>query len=156
MIQSPTLVASHLHRCEEFLDASCQIRIARRRVLHLVQFRRKPAEVMDRPRRGAYGYGCVLNVPVGGTERIAFGFGSVLPSAVHRSVYGFTRNAFIGFPCPMNRAGIRCDIVSNRPNLCWFCWPVPSQFDTPRMTLKEHRNRNRFALSAALGVWVGS
>jgi len=33
--------------------------------LHLVQFTREHAEVMDRSGRGAYGYGSVLNVPVG-------------------------------------------------------------------------------------------
>ncbi len=32
------------------------------------------AEVMDRPRRGAYGYGCVLNVPVGGHGENRFRF----------------------------------------------------------------------------------
>src|SRR5690348_16064223 len=70
----PLLSRIYSRNVSEFLDASCQVRIARRRVLHLVQFTRKPAEVMDRPRRGAYGYGCVLNVPVGGHGENRFRF----------------------------------------------------------------------------------
>src|ERR1700730_1282269 len=47
------------------------------------------------------------------TERIAFGLAKAAPSAAHFFVYGFARSAFIGFPCPMNSAGVRCDMAQS-------------------------------------------
>src|ERR1700733_3110049 len=47
------------------------------------------------------------------TDRIAFGLAKAVPSAAHFFVYGFARSAFIGFPCPMNSAGVRCDMAQS-------------------------------------------
>src|ERR1700680_3049817 len=47
------------------------------------------------------------------TERIAFGLAKAAPSAAHFFVYGFASSAFIGFPCPMNSAGVRCDMAQS-------------------------------------------
>ena len=64
VVEAPAAVAAHLHRCKQFLDARSEVGITRRGILHLIQFARKAAEVVDRLRRGAHGDGCVFDVPV--------------------------------------------------------------------------------------------
>jgi len=55
VVETPAVVAAHRHRCKQFLDARSEVGITGRGILHPIQFARKAAEVVDRPRRRAHG-----------------------------------------------------------------------------------------------------
>src|SRR5271167_2892961 len=56
LIEPPRVVESYLQRCEQFLYAMGEFGITRRRILHLKQFSREPAEIVNGSRRGGDGY----------------------------------------------------------------------------------------------------
>ena len=64
MVEAPPFVKSHGRWCKELLDASGKVRIARCRILQLVQFSRNAAEIVEGFRGRADGHSGVLNVPV--------------------------------------------------------------------------------------------
>ena len=41
MVETPAVVAAHLHRCKQFLDSCSEVRITGRGILHLIQLVRK-------------------------------------------------------------------------------------------------------------------
>ena len=56
MIESPRVVERYFQRCEQFLYSTGEFGITRRRILHLKQFSRKPAEIVNGSRRSGNGY----------------------------------------------------------------------------------------------------
>src|SRR5271157_3785649 len=75
------------------------------------------------------------------TQRTAFGFGSFAPIAVQCSVYGFWSRAFIGFPCPKNKAGIRWDMTkTSKPNQKSFCLVITGNARSPHGLWQLLRN----------------
>jgi hypothetical protein len=51
VVETPAHFGFDRKRGEQFLNAASQLRIARRRVLDVVQFAREPAEIVNRARR---------------------------------------------------------------------------------------------------------
>src|SRR5579864_5141172 len=66
MVQTPAFVKSHQQRRKQLLYTARQVGIARCWILHLIQFSRKAAEVVNRPWGRANRHRGVLNVPVSG------------------------------------------------------------------------------------------
>jgi len=86
VIQAPSIIKPHRQRGQQRANASRQVQIAGRRILHLVQFGWEAAEVVNRSWRRAYSHRGVRNVPVADTQRIAFGRGRLAPINFHCSV----------------------------------------------------------------------
>jgi hypothetical protein len=122
VVEPPALIKPHGQRGKQPLHTPGKLRVAGRWILHLIQFPREPAEVVDRPRGGAHGQGSISMYQCADTQRMAFGRGRPAPIATHRSVKGFRSRAFIGFPCPKKTAGIRCAMSRTskptRPKRC--------------------------------------
>ena len=64
MVEAPPFVQPYGQWRKELLNTNGKVRVARCWILHLIQFSRKPAEIVDCPRRRVDCYGGVLNVPV--------------------------------------------------------------------------------------------
>jgi hypothetical protein len=64
VIQSPAFIKSHWQRGEQFLEPKGKLRVAGRRILHLIQFPREPAEIVDCPWSGAHRHGSIFDVPM--------------------------------------------------------------------------------------------
>jgi hypothetical protein len=75
MIEPLGVIEFNLDRREQFLHPACQRRIAGRRVLHLKQFSREPAEIVDGSRRRGNGYPSFWNKPVSRDRQNRLRFG---------------------------------------------------------------------------------
>src|SRR6476646_5169133 len=74
MIEPPRVVELDLQRREQFLHSTGEFGITRRRILHLKQFSRKSAEIMNGSRRSGDGYAGFWNKPVSGDRQDGLGF----------------------------------------------------------------------------------
>src|ERR1700676_1663201 len=81
MIEPPGVVELDLQRREQFLHSTSEFRVTRCRILHLKQFSRKPAEIVNGSRRSGDGNSGFWNKPVGRDREYGFGFGCCLSYA---------------------------------------------------------------------------
>jgi len=64
MVKAPPLVEPDWQGSEQLSYPDCEVGVSGRWILHLIKLSWKPAEIVNRPRRGADCDGGLLDVPV--------------------------------------------------------------------------------------------